>query len=176
MFFTFFIYIIITLSVLLFFCIIIMCLNFLVVFIGAPFIPTDKKKIKTILKFAEAGPGQKIAELGSGDGRLVVALAKTGAEVHGYEINPLLVRWSRYKIKKAGLNKLAFIHQENFWNINLKSFNTIVFFAAGHIMEKLKNKIKTEAKKEVKIISNAFHFNDWQYVKKESQVVLYKFS
>ncbi len=47
---------------------------------GAPFEPTEEKKLKKIIKLAKIKPGDKIAELGSGDGRIVIEFAKRGAE------------------------------------------------------------------------------------------------
>ena len=84
---------------------------------GAPFEPTSDRKLKIMMKLAKVKKGEKAVDHGSGDGKIVIALAKAGAEAHGYEINPLLVLFSRYKIKKAGLKGKAFIHWKNFWKI-----------------------------------------------------------
>src|SRR5688572_3270112 len=63
---------------------------------------TDEIVVKMI-SLLEAKPAQKAADLGSGDGRLLIALAKAGVESHGYEINPFLVWLSRKNIREAGL-------------------------------------------------------------------------
>jgi Protein-L-isoaspartate carboxylmethyltransferase len=77
---------------------------------GAPYIPTKREGVIKMLKLARVRPGCKALDIGSGDGRLVIALAQAGAEAHGCEINPVLVWWSRRKIKAAGLEGRAFIH------------------------------------------------------------------
>ncbi|MCP6727593.1 MAG: hypothetical protein KJI69_06300, partial [Patescibacteria group bacterium] len=61
---------------------------FLPLAFGAPFQPSSKKRVRIITEIAKIKEGERVAELGSGNGKLVIALAKTGAEVHGYEINP----------------------------------------------------------------------------------------
>ena len=66
---------------------------------GAIYYPSEKKNVEVIVKFLNIKPGEKIADLGSGDGRIIIALARAGAEAHGYEVNPFLVRQSRKKIK-----------------------------------------------------------------------------
>ena len=66
---------------------------------GPIFAPSSETAISTMLKLAKIKPGVRIADLGSGDGRVVRAFAKKGVEVHGFEINPLLVLISKNKIK-----------------------------------------------------------------------------
>lgn len=141
---------------------------------GAPFEPTSKKEIKYILEFASAKKGAKIAELGSGDGRIVIALAKKGAEVHGYEINPFLVLYSKFKIRREKLQKKAFIHWKSFWKANLGRFDTIVLFQIGYVMNRLKKKLDKESKKGTKIISHYWKFPEWKYIKKKGKIYFYK--
>jgi len=153
----------------------ILVLSFLfVVFKGAPFVATDKKKIKDILKFADPQGRQKILDLGSGDGRLVIAMARQGAEAYGYEINPFLVWWSRWKIKQAGLSDRAFVYRKDFWQENLATFDTVVVFGLGSIMGRLEEKLKKELPNGAKVISNGFSFPDWKEADKAGQIILYR--
>ena len=140
---------------------------------GAVFVPIHQSKIEIVLRLAQVRPGQKIADLGSGDGRVVIAFAKAGAEAHGFEINPLLVWWSRYKIKKAGLQERAFIHFHSFWGADLSRFDTVFVFGIGHIMKKLSEKFRRELRHEAKVISFAFPLPDWQEGQRERGVLLY---
>src|SRR4030043_1077634 len=86
---------------------------------GGPYVPSDQKTIKKILDFLQIKKGEKIADIGSGDGRIVIALAKKGALAYGYEINPLLVIWSKIKISRGGLKGKAFVYWKNFWKVDL---------------------------------------------------------
>lgn len=72
-------------------------------FFNAPYAPSVKNRLDAMLDLANIQPGDKAVDLGSGDGRVVIAMAQAGAEAHGYEINPWLVLWSRYAIRRAGL-------------------------------------------------------------------------
>ncbi|MDA2922441.1 protein-L-isoaspartate O-methyltransferase, partial [Patescibacteria group bacterium AH-259-L07] len=111
---------------------------------GAPFLPTHRTTVEAMIKLADIQPGQKAADIGSGEGRIVIALARVGAEAHGYEINPLLVWWSRYKIRKAGLENSAFIHWRSFWWKNFSDYNVITVFGISYIMKGLEKKFKKE--------------------------------
>ena len=77
---------------------------------GAIYDPSSRAEADVMARIAEVRPGEKAADLGSGDGRVVCALARAGAEAHGYEINPVLVLISRRNIRREGLAGRAFIH------------------------------------------------------------------
>ncbi len=142
-----------------------------------PYIPTDKKTVKDIQKLANKNKNkQKAVDLGSGDGRIVIALAKAGYEAHGYEINPLLILRSRRKIKKLGLENKAYIHWGNFWEKDLASFDLVVVYGITYVMQDLKNKFLKELKKNAIFICNTYTFKDWNYVKQSGKAYLYKIS
>ena len=140
---------------------------------GAVFVPIHQSKIEIILRMAQIQPKQKIADLGSGDGRIVIAFARAGAEAHGFEINPLLVWWSRYKIRRAGLHSRAFIHFRSFWPANLSQFDIVTVFGIDYIMKRLGKKLRRELKPGAQVISFAFPIPDWQEERKERGVYVY---
>jgi len=144
------------------------------IFWGAIFVSSKEEKIKKIIELAEIKSGEKAADLGAGDGRLVIALAKKGAEAHGYEINPLLVWQARRNINKAGLGGKAFIHWKNFWREDLSRFDIIIVYGIGYIMKKLEEKLRKELKNNARVVSNAFCFPTWPQIKKEDGVYLYR--
>ena len=69
---------------------------------GPFYVPTRRKYVPRIIAMLDLKAGDKVVDLGSGDGRLVIALAEAGAEAHGFEHNPLLVMRSKKSIKKRG--------------------------------------------------------------------------
>tara|TARA_Y100000310_G_scaffold340741_1_gene437579 strand:- start:11170 stop:11673 length:504 start_codon:yes stop_codon:yes gene_type:complete len=143
-------------------------------FLGAPFWSTNKKTLKKMIEFSKVKKEEKVADLGSGNGKIVIEFAKRGIESHGFEINPFLVWISRRKIKKLNLERKAFIHQKNFWKQNFSQFDIINIFQVGYIMGKLEKKLKRELKKDSRIISNTWEFPNWKPEKQEGNVYLYK--
>lgn len=140
---------------------------------GAIYFPTTPRSVETMRKLAEITPGQKIADLGSGDGRILIALAKAGAETHGYEVDPFLVMRSRRAIRKAGLERKAFVHWKSFWKTDLGHYDTVVAYGFPHIMKKLGNKLKRELRPGTKVISNVFTFPNLHEIRSENKVHLY---
>ena len=149
-----------------------MCLPIL---FGAPFEPSRMKRIKLMLKFSSPKKGDKVAELGSGNGKVAIEFAKINPriKVDGYEINPLLVLYSRRRIKKLGLEKQIKIYWKNFWKVNLSEYDIVSVFQIIFIMPKLEKKLKAELKKGAKVISNEWKFPHWHAKKSKDDVSLY---
>lgn len=68
-----------------------------VVFFGPPYVPTLRRNLEVALDLLELKSGQTMLELGSGDGRVLIAAAKRGVNVVGIELSPVLfiISWLR---------------------------------------------------------------------------------
>jgi 16S rRNA A1518/A1519 N6-dimethyltransferase RsmA/KsgA/DIM1 with predicted DNA glycosylase/AP lyase activity len=150
---------------------------------GAPYDVSRSEALKNILKLTSPKHQDKIAELGSGDGRVCIALAKQNskAKIYGFEINPFLVWISRRKIRKANLQNQIKIYCKNFWRINLSKYNKIVFFQFRSITNRLEKKFDKELKKGTKIISHNWKLPNYKIKKQigkkgltEGKVYLYE--
>ncbi|OGC68789.1 hypothetical protein A2415_05450 [candidate division WWE3 bacterium RIFOXYC1_FULL_39_7] len=142
---------------------------------GAPYVPTDTVKVDNMLELSDLGPGKIAVDLGSGDGRIVIAAAKTGAEAHGYEISPLLVLLSRATIKRLQLNN-AVIHSGSFWDADLSKYDVIFMYQLPYVMQRLEQKFVDNLKPGAVIISNAFSIKNWKPFKTSGTVFAYRVS
>ncbi|MGI5828247.1 MAG: SAM-dependent methyltransferase [Patescibacteria group bacterium] len=138
-----------------------------------PYVPSSWNRLETMIELCAVKPGQKTADLGSGDGRVVIALAQRGAEAHGFEIEPERVELAKKNIRKAGLEGKAFIHQANFWDVNLSQFDIITVYGITGIMDRLETKLKKELRNGSKVISNYFTFPTWRHKILKDDVYLY---
>jgi len=125
---------------------------------GAIYDPSSENETRMMADLADVRRGEKAADLGSGDGRVVIALALKGAEAHGYEINPVLVLVSRSNIRKAGLAGRAFIHWGTFWSKDLSRYALITVFQVGFVMARLEEKLKRELAPGARIVSHYWRF------------------
>jgi 16S rRNA A1518/A1519 N6-dimethyltransferase RsmA/KsgA/DIM1 with predicted DNA glycosylase/AP lyase activity len=148
--------------------------NFFSFFQGAPFVPTTRTNLHIMLDLANLKPNERVAEIGSGDGRIVIELAKRGARVDGYEINPILVLYSIILIYKHHLQKKAHIHWKSFWNTDFSSFTLVTVYCLNTRMGKLEKKLLKELPKGARVISNTFSFPDLKPEKTKGKVKLYK--
>ena len=148
-------------------------LTFAPILIGAPFEPTKNKELKSITEIKKIPKNKKIVDLGSGNGKIIIAFAEKGYESHGYEINPWLVLLTKYRIWRKGLRGKAFVHFGNFWTKNLSNFDVVILFQIYYIMPRLEKKIKREMKKGSIVISNKWEFPTLKSDKKIGNVRIY---
>jgi cyclopropane fatty-acyl-phospholipid synthase-like methyltransferase len=149
---------------------------YLGVFEGAHYTPTTNETVTRMLKMAELQPGDKLADVGSGDGRILIGAAQKGLESVGYEINPALVFWSRTLISRAGVSTLAKAYTKNFWNINFSKFTVVTVYGLPHMLKPLQKKLERELKPGSRVICNTFPFltkNELWEVTKESNIYRY---
>lgn len=125
---------------------------------GAVYAASTPEKVRLIAEMSGARAGERAADLGSGDGRIVIALARRGAEAHGFEVNPLLVMRSRRTIRREGLGRQAMIHWRSFWGADLSRFDVITLFQGSFIMRRLEAKVRREMPAGARVVSDFWAF------------------
>jgi len=126
-----------------------------------------------MIELSDVKPGQKTADLGSGDGRVVIALAKKGADATGFEIDEGRVGLAKQNIDKEGLNGNAKIYQKNFWDVDFGDFDIITIYGITGIMDRLEKKLRKELKPGARVVCNYFNFPTWKHKKEKGDVYLY---
>ncbi|GAC1387144.1 MAG: hypothetical protein NVS1B7_5710 [Candidatus Saccharimonadales bacterium] len=144
-----------------------------VILFGAPFLPTLGAQVPKALDLIDMKPGETLIELGSGDGRVLLAAAERGLNAIGYELNPFLVIYSRIKVFKY--RKQIKIIWGNFWNVNLPECDGIFVFLLQPYMNKLDKKIIQECSKPVKLVSFAFTIPEKKVHVRDKGMFLYKY-
>lgn len=131
------------------------------VFMGAPYVPTQKKHIKDILKLAKLKKGQNFLEVGCGDGR-VVAEAVKDYQVNGkgIEINPILIAKARLIAALQKLETIEFVRQD-IRKMTFKDYDVIYIFLLPGIIETIREKIEKDCKKGTLIICHGFRIAAW---------------
>jgi len=142
-------------------------------FWGAIYVPTKPERVEKMIEFLDIKPGQMIADLGAGDGRLLIAAANKGAKAYGYEINPILVSAARKNIRKAGVEDKALIFCKNLWHQDLRDFDSVVVYGMGHMMGGLEKKFNKELKHGAKVVSNYFVFPKWKPEHHKDKIYFY---
>ncbi|NMB69847.1 hypothetical protein GYA27_01420 [candidate division WWE3 bacterium] len=126
---------------------------------GAPYVPTSQKTIMSLIEILN-GYGvasfKKAVDLGSGDGRIIIALSAIGLSCDGIEQNKLLFKLSKRKLKNLKLLNISNVFNTNFLKYNLSDYDLVTLFQIPYIMPKLKNKLLKELKPNSLICSYSF--------------------
>lgn len=141
---------------------------------GAPYVVSHDENIA----FAVAAfqTKRRLADIGSGDGTVLLGLARSlpETELHGYELNPLLVLLSRWRIRRAGYSDRITIHWANLWRIDYRTFDGVYLYGLLPIMPALETKLDRELKPGVKIVSAGFPFPHWRPLQTTPHAFLYE--
>lgn len=128
---------------------------------GAPFVPTDRRNVEGMLALAALKPGEKLVDLGAGDGRILIAAARAGARAEGWEINPYLWLWSRWQIRLAGVEHLAKARLGSYWPRRLSDADVVTLFLIDTKMPPMERKLRVELKPGSRVVSYIFKFPSW---------------
>jgi hypothetical protein len=141
---------------------------------GAIYDPSTREQSALMAELAGVRPGEKAVDLGSGDGRVLIELARRGAEAHGFEVNPVLVAVSRRNIARAGLQGKAFVHMGSFWRADLSGFSIVTTFQVDFVMSRLENKLKRELPDGARVVSHHWQFPTWPVERTAGDMRLYR--
>ncbi len=145
------------------------------VLFGAPYVPTGGERVGEMLALAGVKPGETFVDLGSGDGRLVIAAAKAGARAEGWEVNPYLWLWSRLMIRRAGLGDRATVHLGSYWDDSVAHADVVSLFLITQQMEKMQEKLRRELRPGSRVVSYVFSFPEWRHESRsDAGVYLYR--
>jgi predicted RNA methylase len=126
---------------------------------GSPWVPLEPHVVKRVMELLKIKPGDIFYDLGSGDGRLVIAAAALGARAYGVEIDRYRVWYSRFCIFLFGLNRRATIIQGNVLDVDYSSATAIQIYLLQPIVDKLYYKLTRELKPGTRIVCSAFNLS-----------------
>lgn len=127
-----------------------------------PFVPTPQDVVNKMVELAGVKKGDIVYDLGSGDGRIVIAAAKSGARAVGFEIDGDLVKESRGNIRKAGLQEQAEIRQQDILTVDLSPASVITMYLLPDVNLRLKPNILSQLRPGSRVVSHSFDMGDWK--------------
>jgi hypothetical protein len=124
-------------------------------------VPTPQALVERMLDMAKLTPKDIHYDLGSGDGRTVIAAAKRGVQSIGIEYNPDMVTLSQRLATKEGVSgKATFIHGDIF-QTDFSKASVLTLYLLPSLNVKLRPTI-LKMKPGTRVASHAFNMDDWQ--------------
>jgi len=124
--------------------------------------PTPMSLVDTMISMAKLTPDDFLIDLGSGDGRIVIAAALRGIWAEGVEFNPDMVELSRKNAAREGVAEKTNFVEADFYEYDLSKATVITMFLLPEINRKLRPKLLA-LKPGTRIITNTFSMQDWPY-------------
>jgi SAM-dependent methyltransferase len=128
---------------------------------AAPWVPMRANDVARVIALAKLKEGEIFYDLGSGDGRTILAAAQTGARAEGFEISllPYLIAKIR-EIFISDKNKPQ-THFKDFWHVDLSRADVVYIFLMPAIREKMKQKMERELRPGARVICYVWPMLGW---------------
>jgi hypothetical protein len=128
-----------------------------------PYVPTPMNVVEAMLDLAKVGPDDFVVDLGSGDGRIVIAAAKQrGARGFGVEIVPSLVNDARREASRQGVADRVQFRAENMFITDIGQATVLTVYLFPNILHQLRPRLFEQLKPGVRVVSHEFDFGAWK--------------
>jgi tRNA1(Val) A37 N6-methylase TrmN6 len=135
----------------------------------APYYPTPETIVQKMLELGGLKAGEKMFDLGSGDGRIVIMAAqKFHAQATGVEMDKDLWRQSMDRIEKLGLQKRATILNGDILKQNYSSADLVTVYLLPNSNDKVQPILEKQLRKGARVVSHDFEFKHWTPEKVET--------
>ena len=128
-----------------------------------PYVPTPEKVVEGMLQLAKVGPKDVVYDLGSGDGRIVIAAAKKhGARGVGIDIDPQRIKEARDNARRAGVGDRVEFREGDLFKADISEASVVTIYLLSGVNMQLRPKLLAELKPGTRIVSHAFDMGDWK--------------
>jgi SAM-dependent methyltransferase len=129
---------------------------------GAPWVPVPRRAMRAMLRLAQIRPGERVVDLGAGDGRLVRRAARDHqAQAVGVEIDPLRCLMANVGIRLGRLGGQARVVWGNLYEFDLRGADVVLLYLLQSTNARLRSKLARELKPGARIVSRSFTLPDW---------------
>jgi len=125
-------------------------------------VPTPLVLVEKMLDMARVTPRDFVMDLGSGDGRNIIAAAKRGARALGVEYNPDMVELSRRNAAREGVADKAQFVQGDMYEADISQATVLALFLLTENLNRLAPKFLA-LKPGSRIVVNGFEIDDWKF-------------
>jgi SAM-dependent methyltransferase len=131
--------------------------------INPPYVRTPDHVVNAMLKLAGVKKTDFVYDLGSGDGRIVIAAAKDyGARGVGIDIDPERVQEARDNARKAGVDALVKFEVNDLFDADFRDATVVAIYLLPDVNLRLRPKLLKDLKPGTRIVSHDFHMGDWK--------------
>jgi SAM-dependent methyltransferase len=129
-----------------------------------PFVVSPDAVVERMLYLAQPKPGDRLVDLGSGDGRIVIEAAKRfGATGLGVDIDGRLVDLARANARRAGVENLARFEIQDLFETDLRGVNVVTMYLLPEVNLKLVPRFLEQLKPGARIVSHDYDLGPWPF-------------
>ena len=127
-----------------------------------PDVRTPLVVVNEMLRLGSVTADDIVYDLGSGDGRIVIAAARDrGARGVGFEIDPSLVAQAVERARRLGLADRVTFRQDDLFQADLREATVVTLYLSPDLNRRLRPKLLNELRPGARIVSHSFDLGDW---------------
>jgi hypothetical protein len=127
-----------------------------------PYVPTPYVVVEEMLRLANVGSDDFVADLGSGDGRILIAAAeKFGARGVGVDLDPERIAESIENAQAAGVTDRVEFFRQDLFKFDFARASVVTMYLLPVVNQKLRPRLLNELKPGTRIVSHDFDLGDW---------------
>jgi SAM-dependent methyltransferase len=129
----------------------------------APYFSTPPEVVDRMLALAEVTRKDVVYDLGSGDGRIPIAAARTyGARGVGIDIDPARIEESRANARAAGVEHLVAFRLDDAMTADIREATVVTLYLLSSSNLKLRPRLQAQLRPGARVVSHAFSMGpDW---------------
>ncbi len=130
--------------------------------LDVPYYTTEPEVVEGMMDMARVGPGDYLIDLGSGDGRIVIAAAQRGAVGHGVDLDPERIVESEVNAEKAGVADRVMFLEENLFDTDFSQATVVTMFLLSAVNLRLRPDLLAKLQPGTRVLSHTFDMDDWE--------------
>jgi SAM-dependent methyltransferase len=129
---------------------------------SVPFVTTPMTVVEKMLEMAEVDENDIVYDLGSGDGRIVIAAAQRGAYGIGIDINPERVQEGVQNAHLAGVADQVEFREQDIFKSDISQASVVTLYLLSTVNRQLRPKLLQELEPGTRVVSHAFSMGEWK--------------
>lgn len=129
--------------------------------LDVPYVPTPQPVVERMLEMALVDSSDYVIDLGSGDGRIVIAAARRGAAGHGIDLDPDRIQEARKNARQADMDDRILFFQEDIFETDFSQASVITMYLLSSVNIKLRPRLLEELRPGTRVVSHSFDMDEW---------------
>ena len=132
--------------------------------LDAPNVASAMEVVDAMLGLAQVRPGEHVVDLGSGDGRILIAAARSnGARGLGVDIDPARIAEADANARAAGVTGLVAFRRQDLFQTPLAGADVLTLYLTQEVNLRLRPRILAEMRPGARVVSHDYHMGDWRW-------------
>jgi len=132
--------------------------------LDVPYVVTDYDVVDAMLAMADVKPNDFVVDLGSGDGRILIAAARTnGARGLGVDIDPARIRESTANAQAANVSHRVTFRRQDLFNTPIGEADVLTLYLLPEINLRLRPRILEQMRPGTRVVSHDFDMGEWRF-------------